>query len=217
MKWIGTQKGGLCCLDDNRTPLDLSDDRWAVFDEKDGLSSSWVFRIVPAGATSRWLATWGGGLFCFDDNGTPFDKGDDRWVRFSTQDGLAGDKVRAVAPDGATGLWTASLGGLAYLDFARTPFEKGDDRWVLFSPEDGLPGVNVMDVALGPDQKKWIALWGGDLACLDDNHTPHDKTDDLWTRYGTAQGLTERIVRRLHLDTKGFLWIATWGNGLLLR
>ena len=217
LKWIGTQEGGLCCLDDNRTPLILTDDRWAVFDSQDGLACNWVFRIVPAGPTSRWIATWGGGLHCFDDNGTPFEKGDDRWIRFTRQDGLAGDKVRAVAPDGTTGVWVASLGGLAYLDFAGTPFDKGDDSWVLFLPEDNLPGINVMDVVVGPDNKKWIATWGGGLACLDDKGTPHDKTDDLWACYDAEKGLSEQIVRRLFTDTKGLLWIATWGDGLLVR
>ncbi len=217
LKWLGTQKGGLTCLNDNHTPLNLEDDQWLTFNEQDGLTEKWVYRITPAGPTSRWIATWGGGLFLFDDNGTPFEKSDDRWANFSKNDGLPGDKVRtaAVGPSGT--VWVATLGGLSLLDTGGTPFNKGDDRWTHFSQADGLPGINVMDVCVGQGNKKWIAVWGGGLACLDDNGTPHDKTDDTWTLYDESHGLTELIVRRLHLDTRGLIWIATWGNGLLVR
>jgi ligand-binding sensor domain-containing protein len=216
-KWIGTQKGGLCCLDDAGTPLLQDDDRWITFGEKDGLACPWVYGIVPHGASGRWLATWGGGLGYFDDHGTPFDRQDDRWAGYSREDGLPGDKVRAVAPDPAGGLWIAALGGLAYLDFAGTPLEKNDDRWAQFLPGDGLPNINVMDVAVLQDGTVWVALWGGGLASLDTGGTPLHKQDDRWEYFGVEQGLTELIVNRLHTDSRGLLWLGTWGDGLFVR
>ncbi len=217
LKWIGTQKGGLCCLDDGGTPLDMTDDRWMAFAEKEGLACPWVYRIIPRGTTGRWLATWGGGLQYMDDRGTPFAPEDDRWVSFSRADGLPGDKVRTAALDPSGGMWIATLGGLSYLDFAGTPFDKKDDRWAHFLPADGLPNINVMDVAVLPDGTVWVALWGGGLARLNNGGTPLNKGDDQWKTFGEADGLTELIVRRLLTDPRGVLWIATWGDGLLVH
>jgi len=229
LKWIGTQEGGLFCLDDGGTPLDPEDDRWLRFGEQDGLACPWVYSITPLGPSSRWLATWGGGLNFFDDAGTPFDKSDDRWVRFTRSDGLPGDIVRSVARDPAGGAWIATLGGLAYLDDGGTPFAKQDDRWVRFLPADGLPSLNVMDVAVGPDGTVWLALWGGGPACLgaagchggaarlDCGGTPLDKASCSWTYFGVEDGLTELIVFCLHAGDPGLLWLGTWGDGLILH
>lgn len=229
VKWVGTQAGGLFCLDDNGTPLDPADDRWLCFDERDGLAGPWVYNIVPHGATSRWLATWGGGLNYFDDNGTPFDKQDDRWVCFTRSDGLPGDIVRSVARDPAGGIWIATLGGLAYLDDGGTPFDKGDDRWVRVLPADGLPNINVMDVAAAPDGSVWIALWGGGPACLgapgcrggvarlDCGGQPLNKDAHAWTYFTVEDGLSELIVFCLHVEHPGLLWLGTWGDGLIVH
>lgn len=217
LKWIGTQKGGMSCLDDGGTPLATSDDRWAVFRPGNRAVPPWIYVLVPDGPTALWVATWGDGLYHFDHGGTPFDEADDRWVRFSPDDGLPGNKVRAVAEDPAGGIWIGVLGGLAYLDTGGTLAARQDDRWAVFTPRDGLPGKNVMDVTVTPDGAKWVALWGGGLARLDDGGTPLVKSDDRWTVFGVEEGLTELIVRRLHPDPRGHLWLATWGNGLMLR
>jgi len=42
-----------------------------------------------------------------------------------------------------------------------------------------------------------------------------DPGDDRWETFGAEQGLSELIVRRLHPDERGLVWLAGWGDGLL--
>ncbi|MFQ5854540.1 MAG: two-component regulator propeller domain-containing protein [Anaerolineae bacterium] len=56
-------------------------------------------RAITFDAAGRlWLAT-SSGLSVLDHTGTPFDKADDTWTRFSTSDGLAGNGVRGILFD----------------------------------------------------------------------------------------------------------------------
>ncbi|MFQ5854537.1 MAG: two-component regulator propeller domain-containing protein [Anaerolineae bacterium] len=90
-----------------------------------------------------------------DHAGTPFDKTDDTWTRFSTSDGLAGNGVQDIFFDASGRLWLATSGGLSVLDTAGTPFDKSDDVWHTWTVEDGLVDSYIFTVALGPSGTVW--------------------------------------------------------------
>ena len=65
----------------------------------------------------KWIA--GSGVCWFDDNLTPTDKGDDQWVTFTSDAGLANTAVYEIAADAAGGIWMATDAGLSYLYYDR--------------------------------------------------------------------------------------------------
>ena len=108
--WFGTS-GGVSVLDDGGTPFSKADDSWITFTTADGLGHDDVDDIVVAASGRLWFGTDGGGLSILDNGGTPFDKGDDSWLTFTSVDGLVDNNVEVIALGTAGQWWLGSDGG----------------------------------------------------------------------------------------------------------
>jgi len=216
--WIGTSGGGLSFTDG---------ETWTTFTTTDGLASNYVYALALG--TVQWLGT-STGINGFDDGGTPYDGTDDTWITFSTTDGLNTNVVMDLDLDAAGRLWIGSEprwtgseyvdGGLSVLDDGGTPFDKADDTWMTYLPEDSGDACNgwVYGIASDGPRRVWAAThpwWdgsqyvGGGLALLDHAGTPFDKSDDAWTVFTTADGLSYNRVRSVAVDGNGRIWAGT--------
>ncbi len=144
-----------------------------------------VSTIFQDRAGRVWLGTKGG-LLRLDD-----------MRLFTTQDGLSGDDVRALAEDREGNLWIGTQGG--GLNCLR------DGHFTCFTKASGLPGNSVSAVEVDGEDALWVATSGG-LARFQRGK---------WTRYSKKEGLASNILSYLLEDGHGYLWIGS--NAGLMR
>ena len=111
-------------INDGGTPFDVTDDLWTEFNREDGLPLDRVKVIRIDSAGVKWLLgsvslAAEPQLASLNDNGTPSDKSDDRWMSYSTNDGLADSEILSVAIDSNDDIWIATLSGINYLHLDR--------------------------------------------------------------------------------------------------
>jgi ligand-binding sensor domain-containing protein len=206
--WLASTGGGWV-LDDGGTPLDPSDDVSTLFSTADGLPSSYLGGVALDRDGNKWFASDGGGLAVLEDGGTPHDKTDDRWTAFGPADGLAGERLHAVAVDRAGVVWaTHENDGLSALDFGGTPNDKSDDRWATFGEADGLAGSSAYSIVVDAAGRKWVGACGG-VSVLDDGGTATVTTDDRWATFDVGD-----CNPGLAIDGAGAKWIATGWSGV---
>ncbi len=215
--WIGTFGGGLNRLRDGSftafTTVDgLSGDGiWSVLEGRDG--GLWVAtekgldrivgtRAVPFPGRDRlagldvlslhqhrdgtlWVGTFGDGLFRRTGEG---------WARLTPDDGLAGDKIYAMADDLAGGLWVGTRTGLSLVDA---------DGIRSFTAADGLPQEIVRDVHVDREGRVWIGTQGGGLARFEDGRI-HPVEVGL-------EGVQDQVFA-IHEEADGTLWLGTTGG-----
>ena len=210
-KWFGTWGGGVSVLDDGGTPHDKGDDTWTTFTTADGLANNNVQAIAIDGAGRKWIGTWDGGASVLDDGGTPYDKGDDTWTTFTTDDGLVSNYVYAIVVDGTGRKWFGSW-GVSVLDDGGTPHDKGDDTWTTFTTADGLADDYVQDIAIGAGNQVWFGTWRDGVGRLNHGGTPHDKGDDVWTSYVTPDWLPYNDAEAVATEGADLAWIGTQGG-----
>jgi ligand-binding sensor domain-containing protein len=211
--------GGLSVLDDGGTPLDKSDDVWETYTPEDsgGAMNGLLYEIAVDGPQRVWVTVYpwwtgseyiGEGVAVLDHAGTPFDKSDDSWASFTTDDGVLNRWVQAVAADSAGRIWIGSNSGLNVLDYAGTPFDKSDDVWTSFTAADGLVGSVINGITFAADGRVWLATNGG-LMVLDHGGTPDDKSDDRWWSWQVTDGLVDNDVLDSQPAASGRVWAGT--------
>ncbi len=111
-KWLSTNGGGFCVLDDQGTLANKADDHWQCFTTADGSGTDYPQAILIEPSGRKWIT--GGGLTLFDDRGTLFDKTDDRYLTFHAADGLTSEGTFVLTPSGQN-LWVGTAGGVSVL------------------------------------------------------------------------------------------------------
>jgi ligand-binding sensor domain-containing protein len=205
-KWFGTA-GGVSVLDDKGTPDNKADDTWTSFTAADGMADNWVHVVAVDGPNLVWFAHEGAGGSVLDHRGTPHNKADDVWTRFTTADGLPGGSVYAIVVDSAGRKWFGACGGVCVLDIRGTPHNKADDIWTVFNVGDCNQGIAID--ALG---RKWIATGWSGVMMLNDGGTPHDRSDDVWTTYRRTEGLVDDRAQAIAVSSSGTVWVGTDGG-----
>lgn len=213
-KWFGTSFG-VSYLNDGGTPTNKIDDTWAYFSTADGLINNDVGSVLIGSSGEKWFCTYGGGVSCLDDNGTPTVKADDIWTTFTISDGLTGNNVRAVSVDITGDKWFfSSNNGVNCFDDNGTPTNKSDDTWITFTTTDGLAGNLLEAIAIDIYGGKWFATYENGASYFDDNETPANKTDDTWTTFNSLDGLGYNWLQKIAIDSSGGKWIGTSGDGI---
>ena len=217
-KWFETYGGGVSCLDDNGTPTNKTDDVWTTFTTTDGLINNYVRVVAIDASGGKWFGATGDGVSYLDDNGTPSNKADDTWTSFTVADGLADQYVDAIAIDASGGKWFGTLDWVNYFDDNGTPSNKADDTWITFDTSDGLASAGIPDIQIDQSGGKWFGQAGGGavggVSYLDDNGTPTDKADDNWMTFTPADGLASNVVAAVAIDSSGGKWFGHEGDGL---
>lgn len=112
----------------------------------EGLASynpNYVFSIHAAPDGMIWAGTWGGGISRYDGK---------RWTNLTTQDGLAGNIVYAIAQDDKGVFWFGTDKGLSRYD---------GKSWKSLGKSDGLFDSHVYTVAVAPNGDIWAGTKRG--------------------------------------------------------
>lgn len=198
--WIGTWRDGVSRLDHGGTPHDKRDDVWTSYVTGDWLPHNTVEAVAAEGADLAWIGTQGG-LVAFD--GT-------HWTRFNV------GSILAIVVDQAGRQWLGTSGGVKALSDGGTPHDPGDDTWTTFTTSDGLVSNWVKGIAIDGSGRKWFVTDGYGVSLLDDGGTPHDKADDTWTSFTSADGMASNRVHAAAADGPNRVWFAHENNGVSL-
>jgi signal transduction histidine kinase/ligand-binding sensor domain-containing protein len=156
---------------------------------KDGLPQNTVYALTQTTDGYLWVGT-GGGLARFD--GT-------RFRTFGLQSGLRSVLISAFAEDAYGVLWVGTRGGgLSRWDGA---------RFTTFSTDNGFPSTAVEALAAGKKGELWIATLAGLVL----------QTNGVFKPIGPAQGLPEKHIRAILVDSKGVLWVSVMQDGIFYQ
>jgi|GEM_PF-685737 ligand-binding sensor domain-containing protein len=108
-----------------------------------GYNPNYIVSSVIDQKGIKWFGTWGGGLSRFDGK---------KWKNYTTQDGLAGNTVNAIALDPNGILWIGTNNGVSRYD---------GKNFKTFQTMDGLLSNSVFAVAIDEDGAKWFGTYGG--------------------------------------------------------
>jgi ligand-binding sensor domain-containing protein len=203
LAWAGSWGYGISRLNYAGTVEDTSDDIWTSFVTDDPLPDNFVRTLFPEGG-HIWIGTDAGGLTVTDGAA---------WTTFSDTDGLSNNHVYVIALQDSL-KWIGTSSGLNAFDDGGTPHNGADDTWTTFHTGDGLSHNSVRAVTVDGSGRKWIGTFGGGVSLLDDGGTAHEKSDDTWTSFTTADGLAGDRAHAVAVDGHGRIWAGTYGDGL---
>ncbi len=150
---------------------------WAICEDRHG--RLWV-------GTGGWFGG-GNGISCFDGN---------RFITYTTADGLAHNNVHAICEYREGRLWFGTFGG------GVSRFD--GDRFTTYTTADGLAHNRVCAICEDREGRLWFGTYGG-VSGFD---------GDCFTTYTTADGLAHNYVRAICEDREGRLWFGTYGGGV---
>ncbi len=146
----------------------LTNGRWRVFTQHDGLKSDAVL-VIARGGNALWIAYENAiGLSRLDFDGDRI-----KLTHFTRQSGLASDEVFGIDFDTSGRLWASSDAGVDRLDFDR----QDQGRWVHFGREDGLIWNDADSLALKADREG--SVWVGTSAGLSRYSPPKYRGADV--------------------------------------
>jgi signal transduction histidine kinase/ligand-binding sensor domain-containing protein/CheY-like chemotaxis protein len=215
--WISKSGGGLNALDGSRLGaparflpesqsevLALFEDRqgsvWAgtrsgdlyrfrpylfeSYGSKEGLADDYIYSVSEDARGSIWI----GGPQGLNEL-TP----DGRLRLFTMKDGLANLHVNALCRAAGGGLWIGTGFGVSRLEneTITTPHQPATVR----------SGVRV--VLEDREGKLWVGTMKQGLEVFEHG---------TWTHYGVEDGLGSLAVRELYQDSRGAVWVGTWGG-----
>jgi signal transduction histidine kinase/ligand-binding sensor domain-containing protein len=215
--WVGTD-GGLARY---------ADGAFTVWRAADGLGDDYVRALMEDSDGSLWVGTEGAGLARLSAG---------RFDRFDAGDGLSHNYVRSLVQDREGNLWVGTNGGVNRLR---------EGKFTNYGTPEGLSQNFTRAVFQDRDGVVWVATDGGGVnrrtaggweALTSAQGLSHDavraiaQTPDgaLW--FGTRDGLDRleggrleafghllpnRLVRALHADSDGTLWVGAEAGGLV--
>lgn len=133
--WIGTQNGGLCLLNQKYEELDLSGHikpelqfkrYYGSYQSDYTLNNNEINVLFEHNDGTIWIGTQGGGINILNPNSDEF-----RYI--TIDDGLAGEDVFSLLPDGKGNLWISTNKGLSRYNLFDHSFNN-------YSPSDGIQG-----------------------------------------------------------------------------
>ena len=127
----------------------LTNGRWRIFTQKDGLKADAVF-VIARGSDALWIAYEGSmGLSKLEFKGSQIKRTD-----FTSKNGLASDEIFAIVFDTTGRLWASSDAGVDLFDHG---------YWRHFAREDGLIWADSDSLALEADREGnvWVGTSAG--------------------------------------------------------
>lgn len=149
--------------------------RWASYE---GLPENHIQSVAVDGGGAVWAGARDDGVVRLDG---------DQWDRWTTDDGVAHDRVSAIAVDDGT-VWTGARGGVSRFD---------GEEWTSWTVEDGLAHEAATSLALDADGD----VWAGSPAGV----SRFDGKD--WTSWTAEDVLGEERVRAITVAVhEGTVW-----------
>lgn len=99
---------------------------------------NFIISSAVDGQNRKWFGTWGAGVARFD--GT-------KWTSYTTKDGLGGDYIYTLVPDGEGRVWAGTNGGASWFD---------GTRWRTIDEAAGLRDNNVFSILFDQTGRRWF-------------------------------------------------------------
>lgn len=155
-----------------------------------GLPDSLMHVSIPALYQDRegyvWIGTLGNGLFRCKDN---------RFERYTTKEGLPGDRVVAIYQEPEGDIWVGTDGGLCQL---RTGL------FQTYTAQDGLQPDFISAIYEDSAGSLWLGTTNG----------LNGFKDGQFTAYTAKDGMPAKYIRTICEDRSGALWVGAEGGGL---
>lgn len=177
-------KDGSLWIGTPRGPMRLKDEKLVRFGNKEGIPEDDVRTFFGATDGSIWIGR-AGGLSRFKGN---------TFQNFTVDDGLPHAVVRTVCEDETGSLWIGTDAGLCRM-------KDGNISKMIPLPE---MAASVRIIYVDPQKTLWVGAQTGLFRRVADNQ---------WEHYNkTKNGLSDDFVDALLCDTKGQLWVGTYGG-----
>jgi ligand-binding sensor domain-containing protein/signal transduction histidine kinase len=174
--WVGTESGLCRFAGDRLLPYSL-----------EGLNQTAIPALYQDREGYLWIGTLGGGLLRYKDG---------IFARYTSKDGLPGDRAVAIYQDAEGDIWVGTDGGLAQLR---------PGRFQTFTAQDGL----VSDFTWAIYEDTGGSIWVGAADGLSQIR------DGRFTNYTARDGLPQKPITAITEDRDGNLWLGTSGGGLV--
>ena len=152
-----------------------------IYREKILLSNK--VRCVAADDKNVWVGT--------DLGVSKFSRKENKWIYYTTLDGMVSDNVQAIALDGNL-VWIGTSDGVSRYDIS-------SGKWKTFKKKDGLASDTVFTIAVDGNY-----VWFG----TDKGLNRYDKQLDSWALRSKKDGLSTNTVKSIAIETE-YVWIGT--------
>lgn len=159
-----------------------------------GIANAYCTSVAVDQAGRVWIAHHLAGVSLLDYNLTLDDRSDDRWLHFTSADGLMDGFTETVTIGPDDRKWFGHTSGISVLNDGGTPFDKGDDYWIRYtSGSSGVPEGFINAILFDKNQCVWVASdYGLSRMCGQSWHA-FESFSYVWD---------------LALDSKGHVWAA---------
>lgn len=187
-------------------------------------NSSTITTIAEDNTGKLWLGTWGKGLFMFDKK-----SGELRHFYSDTSNArsLSYNRIMSVLVDHEGNIWVATFGGgLNKISFSEGILNKlsvHEEITFLHYKHNPLNSRSLSDnkiISLFEDRfhSIWIGTYDGGLNQLEESQKNVPPAEAKFNSYkhnrNDAKSLGNNTVMAITADSKGYLWIGTFGGGL---
>jgi len=174
--WIGTVGGGLVRYQNDK------------FTTIKNLDADFIWSLAEGDDGSLWIGTYGNGLYHLKNG---------HFTRYSTQNGLFNNIVRAilVLPNGD--VWVGTNGGGISI------ISKTGTRTI--TTKEGLSGNYVYSLALDQEGAIWAGTYNDGINRISNGEI---------RVFNSRNGFTNTGIWAIHPDSDGSIWIGTGNDGL---
>ncbi|MBC8230455.1 SpoIIE family protein phosphatase [bacterium] len=190
--WFGT--GGFNVYGNGISGYDGN--QFTKFTTKEGLPHNRIWDIHSADNGTIWIATEGGVSRYAGNNGRLRITDGKEFKNFTTEDGLAHNRVHSIHSDSDGTMWFGTWdGGISRYDGV---------EFVNLTTEDGLAHNGVWDIYRDSDGIMWFGTEGG----------VSRYNEDRFVNFTQKDGLAGNEVWTIHQDENEILWFGTYGGGV---
>lgn len=195
--WIGTSDG-LYRLSSDRSQAE-------VFKAgNSGLRNNFITQITRDGQGQLWIGADGGGLSRWEPE-------TDRLISFLHEPNdpasIRDNNIEALYADREGGLWIGHHRGISYWNRYRKPFH----YLVADGRRPGLSPGTITCFSERPDGNLWVGVDDGGVSLYDRKRGAFRQ---LKHQPGNPQSLSDDDVVSILEDSRGTVWIGSWGGGL---